>query len=184
MSPGSSPSGAASALSVTGPRPSRRPRRISIRASSSDQARPACAAGAAISGSSVASGQSAWNCGRRSAATQSIARGVQPSRARRAERRPSQSTPTSPRPQPRPRSGTRARPAASCSSSAFAARARLPRARARSPRDRAGRGRPLPRARASAGSSRPGSGAPPAARRRDRRTGGREHLERQRRGLR
>ena len=36
----------------------------------------ACGRGAAIAGSSLASGQSAWNCGRRSAAIQSVARGA------------------------------------------------------------------------------------------------------------
>ena len=73
---------------VTGPRPSSRPRRISTSASSRDQSRPAWAAGAAIAGSSLASGQSAWNCGRRSAAIQSVAaRRMQPRHAPLARQR-------------------------------------------------------------------------------------------------
>ena len=73
MASGARPSGAASSVSATGPRPSSRPRRISTSASSSDQCRSACGAGAAIGGSSRASGHSARNCGSRSAATHSPA---------------------------------------------------------------------------------------------------------------
>ena len=55
--PGSRPSGAASAVCVTGPRPSSRPRRISTSASSRDHVAPAWSAGGAIAGSSRAGPQ-------------------------------------------------------------------------------------------------------------------------------
>ena len=58
------------------PQPSSRPRRISISASSVDHSRSAYSAGAAIGGSSRRSGQSAWNCGKRSAAIHSVACGA------------------------------------------------------------------------------------------------------------
>ena len=84
----------------------------------------AVAAGATIAGLSVASGHSAWNCGRRSAAIQSVAPGL-PSQPRHALVARQLREPLAPAGSP----GLRLRPSvtkpsqtsASCSSSAFAA---------------------------------------------------------------
>ena len=58
----------ASALAVTGPRPSSRLRTISINASAAGHERAANSAGAAIDGECCACGNTEANCGRRSAA--------------------------------------------------------------------------------------------------------------------
>ena len=116
------------------------------------------------------SGQSARNCGRRSAVIHTEPPGV--SQPRRASVRRQLGQPLAPawrRLALLRRSESRARPARRAARRRWRRRARPPRARARSPRDRAGRGRRRPPAPASAGPSPPACGAPPAARRRDRR---------------
>ena len=119
----------------------------------------------------LARATSAWNCGSRSAAIQQ--RPIAPACvvARHAVLARKLGQPVAPARSAalRPRSGSRARPAHRAVRRHWPARARLRRAPARSPRDRAGRGRRRPPAPASAGPSPPACGAPPAARRRDRR---------------
>ena len=160
---------AASVSGVTGPWPSSRPRRISISASSRDQFALGMAAGRGDRGCEPRLRPQRLEL--RQPLGGDPERRVRPHRAAsravpRELRRASRSSPAPLR--LRPRSGIRARPAHRAARRHWRPRARLRRARARSPRDRAGRDRLRPPAPASAGSSPPGSGAPPAAHRRDR----------------
>ena len=169
----SSPSGAASAPRVTGPSPSSRPRRISTSASSRDQRRSACGAGAAIGGSSCASGHSALELRQPLGGDPEVCAAAAADARRAVRSRASCVEPLAPSRLAAAASSSVRKPSqtsASCSSSAFAGVGPgLARARARSPRDRAGRGRRRPPGRASGGSSPPACGAPRAAHRRDRR---------------
>ena len=127
------------------------------------------AAGAAIAGSSLASGHSAWNCGQALGGDpQRRPRPMQPRHAALPRQRARASRASPVRPALPPRSGSRARPGHRAARPRSRHPARPRPARARSPRDRAGRDRLLPPAPASAGSSPPACGAPRAARRRDR----------------
>ena len=163
ISAGSTPRERASAASVTGPRPSRRPRTISTRASSRDQVLLANAAGGLILGSGALSGQSAANCGTRSAAIQ-----IAPPGRDHPARPPLPGQVLQPiLPAGLPRRlvlGDEAEPHQGVVQLVGVGRppARPPPARGRWPPHRGGRGpMPLPD-RASAGSSRPGCAAPPA----------------------